>query len=225
LEPDILVRFGIGPCLEADKNVRAPISLRSVEFPDRSGKKLFGHAVKKKTTAWCAEQGFSSQYGRVFPENGCDEAGWRGRHAHCSGRGDSIEDIERFRGQVVLMVSMIKTRKKAKDAKVKSAPPTTGTGGGEALKTASPKANRVSLELTKPEAKNVFVAGSFNEWKPEETPLMCVGDGRWAGNLVVKPGRHEYLFVVDGQWLPDPNAKESVQNPFGGRNSVLVVSE
>jgi hypothetical protein len=36
-------------------------------------------------------------------------------------------------------------------------------------------------------------------------------------------GRHEYLFVVDGQWLPDPKAKESVQNPFGGRNSVLVV--
>jgi hypothetical protein len=30
---------------------------------------------------------------------------------------------------------------------------------------------------------------------------------------------------VDGQWLPDPNAKESVENPFGGRNSVLVVSE
>jgi hypothetical protein len=30
---------------------------------------------------------------------------------------------------------------------------------------------------------------------------------------------------VDGQWLPDPNAKESVENPFGGRNSVLTVSE
>jgi len=40
----------------------------------------------------------------------------------------------------------------------------------------------------------------------------------------VNPGRYEYLFVVDGQWLPDPNAKESVANPFGGRNSVLRVS-
>ena len=120
---------------------------------------------------------------------------------------------------------MIKTRKKAKDAPANGPAPTTETGRAEALKPASPKANRVSLELTKPEAKNVFVAGSFNEWKPEQTPLMRVGDGRWAGDLVVKPGRHEYLFVVDGQWLPDPNAKESVQNPFGGRNSVLVVSE
>jgi len=123
------------------------------------------------------------------------------------------------------MVSMIKSTRRAKAAPIKSAASTTEVGKAEAPKAALPKANRVSLELTKPEAKNVFVAGSFNEWKPQETPLMRVGDGRWAGDLVVKPGRHEYLFVVDGQWLPDPNAKESVQNPFGGRNSVLVVSE
>ena len=85
--------------------------------------------------------------------------------------------------------------------------------------------NVVSLELVKPEAKSVAVAGSFNEWKPEKTPLVSLGNGRWKGDLNVKPGRHEYLFVVDGQWLPDPNAKESVANPFGGTNSVLIVSE
>ena len=120
---------------------------------------------------------------------------------------------------------MIKPRKKAKSATAKNAAPTTEAGRAEAPKTASPKANRVSLELTKPDAKHVFVAGSFNEWKPEKTPLERLGDGRWAGDLAVKPGRHEYLFVVDGHWLPDPTAKESVQNPFGGWNSVLVVSE
>ena len=85
--------------------------------------------------------------------------------------------------------------------------------------------NRISLELVKPGAKHVFVAGSFNGWKPESTPLTERGNGRWVGDLSVKPGRHEYLFVVDGQWLPDPNAKETVQNPFGGKNSVLIVSE
>ena len=123
------------------------------------------------------------------------------------------------------MVYMIKTKKNTKVATMKGAAPATQAVRAEAPKAVSPKANRVSLELIKPAAKKVFVAGSFNEWKPEETPLMCLGDGRWAGDLVVKPGRHEYLFVVDGQWLPDPNAKESVLNPFGGRNSVLVVSE
>jgi hypothetical protein len=30
--------------------------------------------------------------------------------------------------------------------------------------------------------------------------------------------------VVDGQWMPDPLARETVTNPFGGRNSVLKVA-
>ncbi len=85
--------------------------------------------------------------------------------------------------------------------------------------------SRVSLEFLKPGARQVCVAGSFNGWKPETTPLLHAGDGRWVGEVPVKPGRHEYLFVVDGQWLPDPNAKETVSNPYGGRNSVLIVSE
>jgi len=83
----------------------------------------------------------------------------------------------------------------------------------------------VCLELLQPQAKAVYVAGSFNQWKPDQMPLVPKGNGRWVGDLAVPPGKHEYLFVVDGQWLPDPNARESVQNPFGGKNSVLTVSE
>jgi hypothetical protein len=30
--------------------------------------------------------------------------------------------------------------------------------------------------------------------------------------------------VVDGHWMPDPSARDSRPNPFGGRNSVLNVS-
>lgn len=93
----------------------------------------------------------------------------------------------------------------------------------EPVKPAAPQPN-ISLEFIRPGAKQVGVAGSFNDWRPERTPLVQIGNGRWVGDLNVKPGRHEYLFVVDGQWLPDPNAKESVQNPFGGKNSVLTVS-
>jgi 1,4-alpha-glucan branching enzyme len=92
------------------------------------------------------------------------------------------------------------------------------------LKSIMAQVNRVSLELVKPDAQKVCVAGSFNQWQPEQTPLVPVGNGRWVGDLTVQPGRYEYLFVVDGQWLPDPNAKESVQNPFGGQNSVLITA-
>jgi hypothetical protein len=38
------------------------------------------------------------------------------------------------------------------------------------------------------------------------------------------PGTYEYCLVVDGQWMPDPLARETVPNPFGGRNSVLKVA-
>jgi 1,4-alpha-glucan branching enzyme len=93
------------------------------------------------------------------------------------------------------------------------------------VKPETPKIGQVSFELIKPEAKRVCVAGSFNGWKPELAPLAPSGNGRWKADLTIRPGRHEYLFVVDGQWMPDPNAKESVQNPFGGRNSILGVSE
>ena len=88
-----------------------------------------------------------------------------------------------------------------------------------------PKIGHVSFELVKAGAKQVSVAGSFNDWRPEVAPLVPKGNDRWVGDLTIKPGRYEYLFVVDGQWIPDPNAKESVQNPFGGRNSILGVSE
>jgi hypothetical protein len=88
---------------------------------------------------------------------------------------------------------------------------------------AEPRAgNQVSLEFRAPQASQVSVAGSFNGWKPEKTPLVRTGDGNWVGKVAVSPGRYEYLFVVDGQWVPDPKAKENVQNPFGGQNSVLV---
>jgi 1,4-alpha-glucan branching enzyme len=111
----------------------------------------------------------------------------------------------------------------ARSVPIRSAEP--AVAQPEPAKSRSPQPARVSLELVEPAAQQVYVAGSFNGWKPETTPLMALGNGRWKGDLKLGPGRHEYLFVVDGQWRPDPNARETVQNPFGGRNSVVMVSE
>jgi hypothetical protein len=139
--------------------------------------------------------------------------------------------------QIVNSLSMAKTTKTPKtNSKTNgplSKPFTSVAAKTEPVKPIAPKAEpaktaatqpTISLEFVKPGAKQVAVAGSFNDWKPERSPLVQIGNGRWVGDLAVKPGRHEYLFVVDGQWLPDPNAKENVQNPFGGKNSVLIVS-
>jgi 1,4-alpha-glucan branching enzyme len=67
------------------------------------------------------------------------------------------------------------------------------------------------------------VAGSFNDWDAQRTPFKKGKDGSWTAKVALPPGRHEYRFVVDGQWFSDPNAKESASNPHGGDNSVIVV--
>lgn len=81
----------------------------------------------------------------------------------------------------------------------------------------------VHLELNHPMAQGVCIAGSFNNWHPAATEMISRGNGKWTKELTLLPGRYEYRFVVDGQWMDDPNAKETVPNPFGSSNAVLVV--
>src|SRR5690349_24975822 len=103
---------------------------------------------------------------------------------------------------------MIKSTRKTKNTVVKTVAP--AAAEPVKAKTAAPtlarppRVGHVSFELVRPGAKQVCVAGSFNGWKPEQSPLVPLGDGRFAADLTVDPGRYEYLFVVDGQWLPDP---------------------
>ena len=81
----------------------------------------------------------------------------------------------------------------------------------------------IEFKITIPQARAVTLAGTFNGWDPSRTPLRKEGGGLWRVVLPISPGRYEYRYVVDGRWQDDPNAKESVPNPFGGRNAVLVV--
>jgi 1,4-alpha-glucan branching enzyme len=88
----------------------------------------------------------------------------------------------------------------------------------------APEENGVPIQFVAPSAKEVCVVGTFNDWQATATPLKAAKGGVWMGELKLKPGRYEYLFVVDGKWMPDPAAPESVPNPFGGLNSVVSVS-
>ncbi|MBI5386954.1 MAG: glycogen-binding domain-containing protein [Verrucomicrobia bacterium] len=82
----------------------------------------------------------------------------------------------------------------------------------------------VVFEFTHPTATTVCVAGTFNDWRPTAKPMLQFGDGRWHKETALAPGTYEYCLVVDGQWIADPMARETVPNPFGGRNSVLKVA-
>lgn len=75
-----------------------------------------------------------------------------------------------------------------------------------------------------PRAKNVQVAGDFNNWKPQETPMQKVGDsGVWQTQLKLPVGRYRYRLVVDGQWQQDPYNELTEMNPFGEYNSVVEI--
>src|SRR5690242_12304295 len=82
----------------------------------------------------------------------------------------------------------------------------------------------VHFELFSPGARQVCIAGTFNDWQPETDRMSLEADGRWVRNLALKPGTYEYRFVVDGKWEPDPNADHTVMNPYGERNSLLTVA-
>jgi 1,4-alpha-glucan branching enzyme len=81
----------------------------------------------------------------------------------------------------------------------------------------------VRFEFTHPSATTVCIAGTFNQWQPAAKPMHPLGNGQWLKESALAAGTYEYCLVVDGQWMPDPRAQESVPNPFGGRNSVLKV--
>lgn len=79
-----------------------------------------------------------------------------------------------------------------------------------------------------PDAKNVRLAGSFNGWDPEATPMRRNEHGVWMVTLQLEPGRYEYKYVVDGTWRCEEACEQShrgcphcVPNDFGTWNCVF----
>jgi AMP-activated protein kinase-like protein len=101
-----------------------------------------------------------------------------------------------------------------------------GVGGAPAaaVAAAAPSSVLVRLVVLQAGARSVQVAGDFNGWNPARTSLEQISNGAWAVTIPLKPGRYEYMFVVDGQqWIADPFAAEQSDDGFGSRNAVLDV--
>ncbi|WP_299625314.1 glycogen-binding domain-containing protein [uncultured Tenacibaculum sp.] len=74
-----------------------------------------------------------------------------------------------------------------------------------------------------PNAKKVIVAGSFNKWD-EQLFQMKKTDNGWELRLQLKPNIYEYRFIVDGNWIEDPENSKKVPNEFGEYNSLIDIS-
>ena len=72
------------------------------------------------------------------------------------------------------------------------------------------------------DAKVVYLAGSFNGWKPDIP--MKLENGVWRVSLKLDEGEYQYKFVVNGRdWKTDPEAPAFVDDGFGGKNGLFVV--
>jgi hypothetical protein len=83
----------------------------------------------------------------------------------------------------------------------------------------------VTFELHAPDAGSVELVGSFNDWAVGEIRLDGPdATGHWAVTIPLSEGRHEYLFLVDGErWITDPKAAIHRPDGFGRSNAVLEI--
>jgi 1,4-alpha-glucan branching enzyme len=85
------------------------------------------------------------------------------------------------------------------------------------------KRKKVIFTIALPEAREVFVAGDFNGWNTQSHRLKKSFNGKWQLGMNLTPGRYEYRFLVDGQWLNDQKCRDLSPNPYGSENCVLIV--
>jgi 1,4-alpha-glucan branching enzyme len=82
---------------------------------------------------------------------------------------------------------------------------------------------KMKFRTRAPEGSEVFLVGSFNNWDPRATALQKDGDGCYETIVSLPVGRHEYKFLVNGDWLTDALCQECVPNEFGSLNNVVEV--
>ncbi len=75
-----------------------------------------------------------------------------------------------------------------------------------------------------PAAKEVFIAGDFNEWNSTSHPMRRLADGNWVVQVSLTHGHHRYWFVVDGRPTLDPRAQGISRNEKNERVSLMSVS-
>ena len=73
-------------------------------------------------------------------------------------------------------------------------------------------------------ARSVYLAGSFNNWRPRELQMKHTQSG-WELPLYLTEGPNTYKFIVDGQWYADESNPSHLPDGTGGFNSVMVIGK
>jgi glycosidase len=71
----------------------------------------------------------------------------------------------------------------------------------------------------------VQVAGDFNNWAADGEKAVTLNhqsDNVWSVTESLEPGSYAYKFIVNGNWVKDPENPLAVDDGYGGQNSVLI---
>ncbi|RNC86401.1 MAG: hypothetical protein ED556_08910 [Winogradskyella sp.] len=74
------------------------------------------------------------------------------------------------------------------------------------------------------DADKVIISGTFNRWDETGFKMNKTNYG-WEVTLQLRPDIYEYKFIVDGDWIEDPNNPSKTSNKFGGYNSLIDVQK
>lgn len=83
----------------------------------------------------------------------------------------------------------------------------------------------VRIEFCDQEAQKVSITGTFNHWRPQATPMVRVGRGRWMRMLFLSPGRHEFQFIVDGQPIGPSETNKPATHESESLRSVIHIGK
>lgn len=72
-------------------------------------------------------------------------------------------------------------------------------------------------------ARDVFLAGDFNNWNAEADRMEKDQYGLWYRVKRLTRGRYLYQYVVDGKWMTDMNNPYAVRDPNNDMNSYLEI--
>jgi len=96
----------------------------------------------------------------------------------------------------------------------------------ELLSAGKKKTNTVMQEFLfhAPEAGAVYILGDFNNWQKSEVGRMTrLESGHWSGHVTLRKGKYRYKFLVDDEWIHDPENSKAESNTFGTHDSILKV--
>jgi len=91
-------------------------------------------------------------------------------------------------------------------------------------KSSEPDIKEVTFAMEPSAAKDIYVAGDFNNWQLNDGSKLARGEnGCWEKQVKLPHGRYRYKFVVDGEWMVDSKNQLREINAFGSFDSVMEI--